>query len=94
MKDVWSNGFPVAGKKLAGAFVKDHQAWRIRSADLSVRVVHAGAGVEIKIISVNEDRAVSGVMRPNAGLGGQVETPEDLAPVQGVQAQHFTSITY
>src|SRR5262249_37868331 len=42
VKNVWSNGFAVASKEFASAFVEHYQTWCVRSADPFMSVVHAG----------------------------------------------------
>ena len=71
-------------------------------------VVHASAGIEVEIITVNENGAVRGVVGPDAGATGQIEEPKygriigcdgdwrragDSAPyLAGIQAHDFAAI--
>ena len=77
VKDVGGDKLIVAGDEVTGALVEHDEARRIGRADTPVGVVHARAGVEVKVIAVNEDRTVGGVVRPDARAGGEVEPPED-----------------
>jgi len=78
VEDAWGDVFVVAGEDPAGVFVQDEKAGGIRGADLFVGVVHAGTGIEIEMVSVDEDGGMGGVMGPDAGFAGQVGMPEDI----------------
>ena len=77
VEDVRGDVLVVARDEAAGALVEHDQARRVGRADAPVGVVHAGAGVEVEVIAVNEDGAVGGVVRPDAGAGGEVELPDN-----------------
>ena len=83
VEDVRGDVLVVAGHEAAGALVEHDQARRVGRADAPVGVVHAGAAVEVEVIAVNEDGAVGGVVRPDAGAGGQVELPNRLRAGRG-----------
>ena len=73
MEDIGSDVFLVPRNEPPGTFVQHRQAGRIRGADLFVRIIHAGARVQVQVVAVDRDRAMSGIMRPDTGAGGKVE---------------------
>ena len=78
VENVRGDVFVLAGEELARAFVEDDEARGVGRADAFVGVVHAGAGVEVKMVAANEDGAVGGVVGPDACLLREVEEPEDV----------------
>src|SRR2546429_81575 len=78
MKNVRRDVFLVARHKSPCPFVEHDEARRVRRADAFVGVVHAGGGVEVKVVPMNQNRAVRAVMRPNASARSQIENPDDV----------------
>lgn len=88
MKDRWGDVFAVAGQQASGFFVDDDDARRVGSADAFVGVVHAGAGVQVEVIAVDQDGTVRGVVGPDAGGGDKVADPDDVG-VEGAGFEEF-----
>src|SRR5256885_15157328 len=78
MKYVRRDVFVVARHKPSRLLVERDEARRVRRTDAFVRVVHAGGGVEVKVVPMDQNRAVRAVMRPNASARGQIENPDDV----------------
>lgn len=55
MEDVLCDSLVVVSDIDAGVFIQDDEAGSVGCADLFVGVVHAGAGVEVEEIAVNEN---------------------------------------
>ena len=55
MENVRGDMLVIARDKLAGVFIEHDEAGRVGRADAFVRVVHAGAGIQVKIISMDEN---------------------------------------
>ena len=67
VKNVRRDRFVITGDESSGSFIQDNQAGSIRRANTFMRVVHARAAVEVKIIAIDQNGTVRGVMRPNPG---------------------------
>src|SRR2546426_11352482 len=78
MKNVRRDVFVVARHKSPAPLVEHDKTRRVRCSDAFVRVVHAGGGVEVKVVPMDQNRAVRAVMRPNASARGQIENPDDV----------------
>ena len=83
VEDAWGDAEAVLGDPAAGAFVEHHEARGLGCTDDAVGVVHAGAGVDVQVVAVDEDGAVGSVVGPDAGLLGEVEGPEDVGVGHG-----------
>jgi hypothetical protein len=68
----------IARHQSARVFVEHHQAGCVGRANALVGVVHTGAGVEVEVISLNENGAVRRVVRPDARALGKIEQPENV----------------
>lgn len=79
MEDVRCDVLVVARQQASGALVEHDEARGVRGADHLVRVVHAGAGVHVQMVAVDEHRSVRAVVRPDADLLRHVEEPDDVA---------------
>ena len=78
MKNVRRDVLVLAGDVVAGPLVEHDERRRVRGADALVGVVHARRGVEVKVIAVNQNRTVRGVVRPDTRAGNQVEAPQNV----------------
>ena len=58
--------------------MENDEAGGIGRSDFSMGVIHAGAGIHIKEIAMDEDRAVGAVVGPDTGVGHHIEEPEDI----------------
>ena len=77
VEDVGRDVLVVARDEPAGALVKNDEARSVGAANVPMGVVHAGAAVEVKVIAVNKDGAMGGVVRPDASARGEVELPKN-----------------
>src|ERR1051325_2576354 len=97
MENVRCDMLVVTRDKPSGALVQHNQAWRLGSANLLVGFIHTRAGVQVKIIAVDENRTMRCVMGPNTGAAGQIEAPEDvrLAGLAGrLEAKNLAPIAH
>src|SRR4026208_2323554 len=78
MKNAGGDTFVIARQEPSRALVEHHQAWSVRRAYFLVGVVNAGAGVQVKMIAMDEDRTVRGIVRPDASSFREVEKPENV----------------
>ncbi len=88
MKDIGGQVLVISPHQLAGVFIKHHQARRVGRANALVRIVHPGPGVDVKVIAVNENRAVGRVVRPDAGSLLEVQEPDNI----GVERAGFERV--
>src|SRR3954471_21444279 len=69
VKNIGRDVFVLTGKPAAVSLIQDYEAGRIRGADALVCVIHTAGGVEVKVIAVNQDRAMCGIVGPDSGFG-------------------------
>src|SRR5207249_9294470 len=65
MENVWRNVLVIARNQTAGVLVDGDKARGLGGANALVRIVHAGSGIEVEIVAVNDNRAMRRVVRPN-----------------------------
>src|SRR4030095_2791480 len=78
MENIGGDSLVVAGENFSRVLVEDEQAGRVGRSDAFMSVVDAGAAVHIKKVAVDENRAVRGVVGPNAGFGGEIAQPQNI----------------
>jgi hypothetical protein len=78
MKDARRDMLVIPREKPAATLVEHEEARRVRCPDAFMGVVHSGAGVEVKMIAVDEDRTVRRIVRPDARATREIELPENV----------------
>ena len=78
MEDIGPQVLAIFGDDLAGVLVEDHEAGSVGAADDAMGVVHAIAGIDVKQIAIDEDRAFDLIVRVDAGDLDQISDPDDV----------------
>ena len=89
MEDARGDSLIVAGEYSTGGFIEHDETGGIGGADFDVGIVHAGSGIEIKVIAADEDGAVRAVVGPDAGDGAHVGLPDDVGIGAGCLDRRF-----
>src|SRR5690348_2812575 len=76
MENVGRDMLVISSDKFAGVFIQHNQAGGIRRSNALVSIIDAGSGVQVEVVTIDEDRAMGRVVRPNTGPGGQIEKPK------------------
>ena len=78
VKDIRADVLIIARHISARLFLQHDEARRVRGLNRAVRIIHARAGVDVKVIAVDQDRTVRAIVRPCARAGRHVEEPHDI----------------
>ncbi len=95
---VWRNVFVLPGDEFAGDFVEHDEARRLGRGNGLVSIVETVGGVDVEELSVQQNRAVRGIVLADAAFLDDIEPPEGVGLGERrllrvkIEAEDFTAV--